>query len=196
MLRDLFAETIPYLRRSIIVKYYEILTTPLVTHDSHPINFSHFNPCTQFKKQASTQTDLGNRDTYWLDSPRTTRLKHLALIVGTPIIQSIGALLNLANRIAKVITCLHFWHPSLAGKSLSQRAWSCSKDSLRIAFTPIILVGLELSALYGLLLPNQGKKLYATFERCLYGRAVLAPCFQPSASEHLLGGKAGKPDEW
>lgn len=52
-------------------------------------------------------------------------------------------------------------------------------DFLRIILTPLAIAGLEVSALFGLLSPYDGRKLYATIERALYGTAILAPGFQP-----------------
>ncbi|MDE3055240.1 MAG: hypothetical protein KGI80_00870 [Verrucomicrobiota bacterium] len=37
-------------------------------------------------------------------------------------------------------------------------------------------------------MPHDGRKLYATLERVLYGGDCLAPCFQPSAFRHLFHG--------
>lgn len=50
----------------------------------------------------------------------------------------------------------------------------------RLALTPIIYVGLVLSAVYGIINPLDGRKLYATCERFWYHGSVLAECFQPS----------------
>jgi len=63
---------------------------------------------------------------------------------------------------------------------------------LRIVATPLVLVALELSALYGIFRPYDGRKLYASFERMQYNHWILAPCFQPSPTNHLLGGDAKK----
>ena len=67
---------------------------------------------------------------------------------------------------------------------------------MKTALAPIFYVGLELSAIYGLVLPYDGGKLYATFERCAFGTHKLAPCFQPHPTEHLFGGDIDEPDSW
>lgn len=87
------------------------------------------------------------------------------------------------------------------------------KDIALIASTPLILVGMLLSSLYGATLsPLDGRKLYATCERLIYSGGhqafpineydiephcyFLAPCFQPSPKTHLGGGKVGDPTAW
>ena len=54
--------------------------------------------------------------------------------------------------------------------------------------------GYELAALYGCIRPYDGRKLYATIERAMYGDSVLAPCFQPSPTSHALGGDINRKD--
>jgi hypothetical protein len=173
-------------------RFKEILTKDCNEALNHPISFSHFLPYTSFKNGI----DLSNGDPYWEDDPNTTRLKCLGLFVATPIVHAMGLVVNLANRICKIISFAHFWHSSCASVSLNQKIGSFGKDLLRVAFSPILYIGLELSALYGLILPANGRKLYASFERCAYGKSLLAPCFQPYPTQHLGGGIPGKKDEW
>lgn len=59
---------------------------------------------------------------------------------------------------------------------------------MRILVTPLSIIGLELAAIYGLFRPYDGRKLYASLEREIYGDFVLAPCFQPDPQYHALGG--------
>ena len=188
----IFTEFLPRAASHIGERFGEILKNDCDERHNRPISLSHFLPYTSFENGV----DLSNGDQYWQDDPNTTRLKCLGLIAATPIIHAIGLVLNLANRIAKIISFAHFWHSSLDHLSLSKQCWCFGKDLLRVAFTAIIYIGLELSALYGLALPDNGKKLYATFERCAYGKELLAPCFQPSPTSHLGGGIAGKRNEW
>jgi hypothetical protein len=67
-----------------------------------------------------------------------------------------------------------------------------AKDLLAVVTAPISLVALEIAALYGCIRPYDGRKLYATLERAVYGDSVLAPCFQPSPTSHALGGDINK----
>lgn len=188
-----FSDFLSFATYNIKITFGEILNNNCDERKNHPVSPSHFLPYTKFKNGV----DSSNRDQYSaLDSSNTIRLKCLAVVAATPIIQAIGLVLNLANRIAKIVSFAHFWHSSSSHLSLSGKIWSFGKDLLRVAFSPIIYVGLELSALYGLILPENGRKLYATFERCAYGEALLAPCFQPETKRHLGGASLEVPNAW
>ncbi len=180
----IFTGFLPIAAQGIRDRFCEVLKNNCDERNNHPISFSHFLPYTRF----ANGVDLSNNDQYHQEDRNIVRLKCLALVAATPIIHAIGLVLNLANRIAKLISFAHFWHSSSAHYSLSEKSWSFGKDLLRVAFSPIIYIGLELSALYGLILPDNGRKLYATFERCAYGKDLLAPCFQPFPTRHLGGG--------
>ena len=191
-IKFIFTDFVPAAARHISESYVEVLKKGCDERSQHPISLSHFLPYSEFKKGV----DLSTGDVYWKDSKRVTRLKCLGLAAATPIVHAVGLTLNLANRVAKVISLAHFWHPSASHLSFAEKCCSCGRDLLRIAFTPFIYLGLELSAVYGLIFPKSGKKLYATFERCAYGKELLAPCFQPYATKHLGGGIPGKKNEW
>ncbi|OGN56385.1 MAG: hypothetical protein A3D96_05270 [Chlamydiae bacterium RIFCSPHIGHO2_12_FULL_44_59] len=191
-IRFIFTDFLPAATRHIGEQFGEVVKNDCNERHNRPVSFSHFLPYTSFE----SGVDLSNGDQYWEDNPYITRLKCLGLVAATPILHAIGLVLNLANRIAKIVSFAHFWHSSSDHYSLSEKSWSFGKDLLRIAFSPIIYIGLELSALYGLILPDNGRKLYATFERCAYGKELLAPCFQPYATRHLGGGVPGKRNEW
>jgi hypothetical protein len=176
----------------IVGSFRGVLTNGFDQPPDHPISLSHFLLYTQFKDGR----DLSNFDQYGLEDSSTTRLKCLALIVATPIVHAISIVLSLANRIVKLVLFAHFWYPSQEQYCFSQRAWSFGRDLLQVAFLPIIYVGLEVSAVYGLILPNNGRKLYATFERCAFGRGFLAPCFQPDPKYHLGGSPLDQMNGW
>lgn len=61
---------------------------------------------------------------------------------------------------------------------------------------PIAIIRLELAVIYGVFRPYDSRKLYATLERAQYGRHILAPCFQPGATNHLFGGDAYKKNQY
>jgi hypothetical protein len=178
--------------------YIRTLLNGFDENDNHPISLSHFIPCNRWDEEQGGLyiIDKSNEDEYFNDSPNVKRLKCLALVAATPIVHAISTVLNAANRIAKLVTLSHFWHPSANDYSFTQRFFEFGKDLIRVAFAPMIYIGLELSAIYGLILPYDGGKLYATFERCAFGRDLLAPCFQPSPSSHLGGGDTRQPNNW
>lgn len=189
----IFTDFLPAATNHISKSFGEVLWNDCDERFNRPISFSHFLPYTRFNE---AEVDLSNGDQYWEDDPNIVRLKCLGLVAATPLVHALGLILNLANRIAKLITFAHFWHASTGHYSLEEKGWSLGKDLLRVTFTPLIYIGLELSALYGLILPSNGRKLYATFERCAYGKELLAPCFQPYATRHLGGGIPGKRNAW
>ncbi len=145
----------------------------------------------------STLIDMSNKDEYLNDSLTVKRIKCLLLVIFTPIAHAIGVVLSLANRIVKLVTLSHFWHAYQENHYFFKtRVVAFCKDLLRVALTPIFFLGLELAALDGLMFPYSGGKIYATFERCLYQKYLLAPCFQPFPKKHLFGGDLQQPDNW
>lgn len=181
---------------NILNGYNRILLQPLNEKEEGPISFSHFIPINQWDEKGFTFVDRGNQDVYVHDSQKVKRLKCLALTAATPLIQAVALLLNLANRVAKIVTLAHFWYPTSTEFTLKERSFELLKDLLRVALTPIFYLGLVLSAIYGIALPYDGGKLYATFERCAYKGPFLAPCFQPFATFHLGGGDIHLPNQW
>lgn len=170
----------------IVAAYQDILYQGF---DSEPVSPSDFIPCNLWKKKGNWIVDQCSGQPYLNDSPKIKRCKSLVLLVATAILHLVGLVLNAINRAVKVITLAHFWYkPAGLGEFCM--------DTLRLALTPIVYVGLIFSALYGLVLPNDGGKLYASFERFAYGRWRLAPCFQPNADVHLFGGDIEVADQW
>ena len=126
---------------------------------------------------------------YWNESEKCVRIKCLLLTLGTPFVHPITSIINVGMRVLKLVTFSHFWIGKREwGYDFKARLLDAGKDLLRIVATPIALVGLELAAVYGLARPYDGRKLYATIERAMYGRFILAPCFQPRPKYHFFGG--------
>lgn len=133
---------------------------------------------------------------YLNESHIIVRVKCLALTLGTPIVHAVASVLNVAQRVLKLAVGFHFWAPCENEKtySFSARAAEAGKDLLRIVCTPFAYIGLEFAALYGVIMPYDGRKLYATIERAMYESFILAPCFQPKPTSHLFGGDINKKD--
>ncbi len=107
----------------------------------------------------------------------------------TLIAQPFGCLFNALYRIKKIITVDYptdsaFFAGKHPMKALKAAMWL---DIKRILFTPVALVCLPLSALYGIVRPNDGKKLYTSFERALYGRPIFAAAFGLASSDDRYG---------
>ena len=125
---------------------------------------------------------------YLNESKGVIRNKCNLLVIGTPLIHPIAAVVNVVYRILKLITLSHFWVGKELDYNFKARLGAAGKDLLRIIVAPLSLVGLELAALYGVVRPYDGRKLYASIERAIYGYFILAPCFQPDAKYHAFGG--------
>ena len=127
---------------------------------------------------------------YLNESKGTVRMKCFLLLLGTPIVHSIGLIVNVAYRALRLLTLYHFWKD--IGEDIhydfGARVYDAGTDFLRICTSQIAFFGLQVAALYGVLTPYNGRKLYATIERAQYGRSILAPCFQPEPKYHLMGG--------
>lgn len=177
-----------------------------------PIQLSHFNLFSSWNlDDPRWAIDQSTMDKYDNDSIGTLRAKCACLFLATPILQSIGLLLNLANRITKLVLAIHFWSTSDRPYQFEERASEAIKDLFRIITTPLTLVGLTFAAAYGTTIsPRNGSKLYATLERWAYAGgyhryvlrnaddlqvALIGLCFQPEPSAHFFGGTEG-PDNW
>lgn len=135
---------------------------------------------------------------YWNESENTVRFKCFLLTVGTPFVHSVASIVNVAYRVFKLITLSHFWLDKEGEKKydFKARMADAGADLLRIVATPFAFLGLELAAIYGLASPYDGRKLYATIERAMYGGFILAPCFQPEPESHFFGGDPNKKDSF
>jgi len=155
-----------------------------------------FNPCNSWEEGESTlhgnpfTNNLFDEQRYVQD--RTSGIRYskgsgkradcLALAVVTPIVQLLPIAYATVIRIIKLVTFAHFWMPSPEGNwqvPLTKRLSHFGKDLLLLALTPILLVGLELSAIYGCIASHHGAKLYSACERALLGYSAFAPCFSP-----------------
>jgi len=128
---------------------------------------------------------------YLNESKTVIRAKCLLLTIGTPFIHLIVAIKNIAQRTLNVTNTSRRFVAYRNTQGVTFNAWlDYSKgDLIRIAAQPIAYIGLEIAAIYGLIRPYDGRKLYATIERAEYEKHILAPCFQPSPVKHLFWGK-------
>lgn len=192
---EFFERALPHIGQ----RYSDLFFNGFEEKSHHPVKLSHFSPCTCWKGDDDSLylIDSLNGDRYFNDSAKTKRLKCLGLVASTLIVHAVSHLIDLVNRIVKLITFAHFWH-SCNGRDyqFGARLLNFGTDLLRIVWAPISYVGMELSAIYGLILPKEGGKLYASFERLAFDGPILAPCFQPSPEYHLGGGDMNKKDSW
>lgn len=105
------------------------------------------------------------------------------LMGGTLLVHPISLLLSSMNKIFKIVTLAHFWHPGTANYSFKEKVVACLKDGILVAGMPVILLALEVAALYGALIsPLDGAKVYAALEKLAFDEGLLAPCCQPLPS--------------
>lgn len=123
---------------------------------------------------------------YWNESKGCVGFKCFLLTLGTPIVHPIAAIVNIAIRVLKILSLSHFWLPT--SHSLKGRLKDVGQDLLKILISPLVIPALELAAIYGMVTPYDGRKLYASIERAIYGSFILAPCFQPDPEIHAFGG--------
>lgn len=178
------------------------------------ITLKHFCPINSWEKSEDQYylIDKSTQEKYSFDSPSTVREKCALAFVVTPLVHTIGLILNLANRITKLILLAHLWCPSPNTYNINERLSEAGKDIARVATTPLILIGLLFASAYGATCrPYDGQKLYATLERFAYQGAyhrfilrnkedlqngLVGLCFQPEPRIHLFGGNMGDKDAW
>lgn len=153
-------------------------------------------------KKPMYAVDSFSKRSYLNESSNTVRFKCLLLSVGTPFIRGGVTLIDVAMRIVFCVTGYRFFEKHYCAHNsynLSLRFRNVLKDVRSIVVQPLCLMGMQFSAIYGLLTPYNGRKLYASFERSArktmnhdqhnyFANFFLAPCFQPKASYHFFGG--------
>lgn len=135
---------------------------------------------------------------YFNEEPETIRTKCILLILGTPLIHSIASICNVVYRTFKVLTLAELWLEDNEEKpyQLKGRLIRVAADLAKAVSAPLVLAGLCLSAIYGVFMPYDGRKLYAALERAEYGGPILAPCFQPDPDSHFFGGDVNRKDAY
>ncbi|MEX1012244.1 MAG: hypothetical protein WD595_01020 [Waddliaceae bacterium] len=114
---------------------------------------------------------------YLYEDKVTIGLQCLILTIGTPSLQLTASIVNIAYRILKLVTLSHFWihKPEEKSYSIKGRVKDAGLDLLRVVTQPIAVVGLQLSAIYGLFRPYDGRKLYSSIELAQYGNTLFSP---------------------
>lgn len=89
---------------------------------------SHFVPVNRWIKEQYAVVDQTNQDRYNGDPKKMVRMKCAALFGASFLTQPLGLLLNLINRIGKVVTFAHLWHPSNEKYSFTARLAEMGED--------------------------------------------------------------------
>lgn len=144
-----------------------------------------------------------NQPTAWLRFKLSVLTGFLAGVIGN----SISLTINAAYRVLKVVSGSHFWLPiSYIDQNLDNgsyhfknRCVAFAKDIARIVATPFAWLGLFFASWRGALdprenAPRDGAKIFSSIEIAMYGGTrdngcfAWAPCYQPYATIHGLGG--------
>lgn len=164
------------------------------------ITLKDFQPFNNGWKEDSSKNFYNGSSLYIIDEPTgrkylnesTTcvQIKCGLLIIGTPFLHIIPVIANIAYRTLKIVSLSHFYtkKEQELEYNFKARCIDAGSDLARLIATPFSIPALELAAIYGLFRPYDGRKLYASTERAIYGEAISAPCFQPTPTYHLLGG--------
>lgn len=141
--------------------------------------------------------DMSTGRKYLNEEKSVVGFKCFLLTFGTIPVHAIASVINIALRIVTLVTFADFWLPGNSGRNdLKSRAMDYLENLLKIASAPLVIIALELSAIFGMVMPYDGRKLYASFERWSYGSFILAPCFQPDPTSHLFGGDINRRNEF
>lgn len=184
---------------NVALRLKDVLLEGFEKKDQRAVLPSHFCPINPWKVEAKVNPyskklsetgwiiDNLTGDKYQKEPTNMTRLKCAGVAASAFLVQSVALLLNAINRISKLVSLAHLWYPREEARPLTARFLEMGKDILRVALTPILFLGIQLSAIYGIVTPLNGRKLVATFERAAYTKAFIAPCFQPYSTTHLVG---------
>lgn len=148
----------------------------VVLKDFYPINHWEVD-----REKPKNIIDWSTGRKYMNESEGIIRTKCFFVIFATPVVHCVACVVNVANRVAKLLIGFQFWVPRVGEESCSFKARlkEARKDLLLVLAQPLAFLGLELAAIYGLFRPLDGRKIYASIERVQYGGSVLTPCFQP-----------------
>lgn len=165
------------------------------------ITWQDFNPITKWvvsqeyatnpfnMEQEQLLKDVATGKFYLNQEVGVLRYKCCCLVVMTPIVKTLDSIGSIAYRIRRLVLCTHFRLEEKEREySIIDGFTDAAIDILKIIATPLFLIAMEFAAIYGILSPRNGAKLYATLERVTYGYANynLAPCFQPIPQNWVL----------
>lgn len=160
----------------------------------NPLTMGDFCPWNSWEKDGGAIVDKTTGYMYGSEPTMLSRFKCFLVALGTPFFHTLSVIVNIVYRVLKILSFHDYWG---SNKSFKACLIEQGKDFFRIVAAPLVLVALELSAIYGLVCPREGKKLYASFDRLMFYHIVdyngflpvhFAPCFQPYAKGHGLGG--------
>jgi len=139
------------------------------------------------QSQETMPKDLVDETTgrvYWYSSEGKTRLICLFAAVTTPLVFSIRMTMDVVALVLNVVSLGFYRAQWNAGKlTLMKCVQEGTKDAIRacghVMVQPIVGMAMNLFALYGLVRPYDGRKLYSSMDRYWHGEANLSRWFHP-----------------
>ena len=110
------------------------------------------------------------------------RKKHLALLITAPFIHFLGFIIMMGCDVVVGLTALLRATTLLCQGKLARAKHIVGQFAMRVGGIMVKPLGwgvMVASNIIGLMLPLSGKKVFASIERAVYWRPILAPCFQP-----------------
>lgn len=139
--------------------------------------------------------DESTGEKYLNESFSTLRQKLALAFVGSVFLQPLLITCQVALSVLKIISCYPMWAEG-DELSLQDRVVDMGKEACKVALSPLVLTMLIISPLWGMVFPNDGRKLYASTELYFYGFTPYTLCFVPSPTAHLFGGNLAVPNAW
>jgi len=136
-----------------------------------PINT--WTPCAE-QKGSSDPTcimDMSTREAYSYISKKELRKDFFSMIVKTPR----DHVSFVAQRVFRLITFYHY-HSKIRTPPWRQRVRMAKDDVLDILKPPLSLIFFEIAAIYALISPNNGRKLFASIDRVFYSPPIISLC--------------------
>lgn len=152
---------------------------------SFDLRLADFCPFNTWSEPIKIHPNRVTSDIEWVADSRTNRLfwnesKFIVWIkmVGfscliTPIFHTGALIYGIVKKIFNLCTGYRYEE----GRQFTAKA--VGKDILWIVATPLMLAGLELAAVYGLITPWNGRKLYGNLERAIFGEGFFC-CMAPN----------------
>ncbi len=137
--------------------------------------------------EVTVDRDMKSDQYYMSEGTGSLRFQAVWLTIATPITQAIAAVANIVVRALATITLFRLWESKDGEYDLKERVKSIGKDLLIILAQPAGIIGLQLSAIYGIISPKDGRKLYASIERALYGNNAVFDFLQPVEVKDVMG---------
>ncbi len=192
----------PYLKMAQPINNWRDVNIILVSHDFKNMGFEEVVNEEDLKYSDHYTEDKTTGSLYASDDNSTLRKKLFLLSLGTCTVNLIALLAHSMYRLAKIISVYELRNPN---NSTITNLKNYGSDIARLVFGPLVLLGMQITAVLGTITPakdgtRDARKMYALGESLIFGFGEkswrLAPCFRPDPKYHFFGGKIGKKNEW